>query len=354
MAQAQDPGAGWLAKRFLVPLEARPLGAFWLWAVLTVGMLGLYLAWHALTGPHPWMYDERYPLHITPHNATHLTVAMLIAFLLATIRYERRRGPAELEGLRSVTQLSGPAFGATIATAPGHQKRLRTARGLGAMAGVAVISAAAQDPAFLFRKETWDLHFLWNLLSMMLLFALLAGSVFDTLAERRRILAIAAGISRIDLLDTSALQPLWVPGLRHASYFMIGSILASPLATYVDRGSSVGVVVLVVMVVATIAFLGPARAIRPMLIQAKRDELARVRARITGARQAALDPESPLDGTGAAALPGLLAYEARIERVGEWPFGTPTLLRFAALLALATGSWVGGAVVERVIGTVLD
>jgi hypothetical protein len=60
------------------------------------------------------------------------------------------------------------------------------------------------------------------------------------------------------------------------------------------------------------------------------------------------------DGRDVARLPALLAYEARIEGVREWPFDTPTLARFGLLVLLATGSWLGGAVVERVLGVVLD
>ena len=40
--------------------------------------------------------------------------------------------------------------------------------------------------------------------------------------------------------------------------------------------------------------------------------------------------------------------------MSDWPFDAPTLARFAVLLALATGSWLGGAVMERLLGSILD
>ena len=49
-----------------------------------------------------------------------------------------------------------------------------------------------------------------------------------------------------------------------------------------------------------------------------------------------------------------LAWEARIESVREWPFDTPTLVRFALFLLIPLGSWLGGAVVERVVDLVLE
>jgi len=44
-----------------------------------------------------------------------------------------------------------------------------------------------------------------------------------------------------------------------------------------------------------------------------------------------------------AELPALLAYEARIDDVREWPFDTSNLLRFALFLLIPLASWLGGA-----------
>jgi hypothetical protein len=38
----------------------------------------------------------------------------------------------------------------------------------------------------------------------------------------------------------------------------------------------------------------------------------------------------------------------------RWRFDTPTLVRFALFLLIPLGSWLGGAVVERVVDLVLD
>ena len=55
-----------------------------------------------------------------------------------------------------------------------------------------------------------------------------------------------------------------------------------------------------------------------------------------------------------AKLPGLLAYKNAIESVREWPFDAPTLTRFFLYVAIPLGSWVGGALVERLLGAALD
>ena len=53
-------------------------------------------------------------------------------------------------------------------------------------------------------------------------------------------------------------------------------------------------------------------------------------------------------------LADLLAYEKRIGDVPEWPLDVPTLLRFALFLAIPVGSWLGGALVERLVDLTLD
>ena len=106
--------------------------------------------------------------------------------------------------------------------------------------------------------------------------------------------------------------------------------------------------------IATLSFLGPTLAIRERVALAKRSELDRVRARIRQARNVVLDVAQGQDEALRQALPGLLAYEARIEAVHEWPFDLGTVLRFAALLTIAAGSWLGGALVERLLGLALD
>jgi hypothetical protein len=112
---------------------------------------------------------------------------------------------------------------------------------------------------------------------------------------------------------------------------------------------------LIVGVIAITSALGaaslvlPCLGIRQRIKQAKAAELARVRGEIE-ARLAALR-----DGytERSIELPGLLAWEARVADVPEWPFGTPVLLRFVLLVLIPLGSWLGGAMVERLVEGVL-
>jgi hypothetical protein len=63
---------------------------------------------------------------------------------------------------------------------------------------------------------------------------------------------------------------------------------------------------------------------------------------------------SRLWGTAGVLAGVLFAYEARVESAREWPFDASTLVRFALLLTVPLVSWLGGALVERVVDRLLD
>jgi hypothetical protein len=107
------------------------------------------------------------------------------------------------------------------------------------------------------------------------------------------------------------------------------------------------------LVVAMVAFVFPVRGLRRQIRARKAEELARVREEIHRDRElvAKLGAESIEAG---GRLPGLLAYVNQVESVREWPFDAPTLTRFFLYVAIPLGSWVGGALVERLLGAALD
>ena len=49
----------------------------------------------------------------------------------------------------------------------------------------------------------------------------------------------------------------------------------------------------------------------------------------------------------------LVAWEARIQAVGEWPLDAPALRRFLLYSLIPLGSWAGGALVERFVDSLL-
>jgi hypothetical protein len=166
---------------------------------------------------------------------------------------------------------------------------------------------------------------------------------------------------KVDLLDPTPLSPLTRHGLRIVlllvimmAFYLI--IVATTIGFNSRSLGSMTVVLLtslLYLLLATAAFLLPVRGLRRQIRARKAEELVRVREKIRRDRELAegLGTESAEAG---GRLPGLLAYAKTVESVREWPFDAPTLTRFFLYVAIPLGSWVGGALVERLLGAALD
>ncbi len=348
-AEAKRRGYG---QRVIRSVESRPFGPFWLRLGLVTGIVALYLVAAAASGSLDQLFGPGDPRSLTSATRRDLVIICLIAFMLVTRRFESRRAREDLPRLRLLTRCSEAELAGIVAPSTAGHARRRIVEAVGALVGVAIIPASSQDPAFIFRKEVWDAGLVWSVLANAFLFALIARAVYGTFASRGVAERITREIVEIDLLDRSVLAPFARQGLRRAFFWAGGSSIASLLALDLERLWALFAILALTLLMATLALLEPVRAIHARLAEAKRAELARVRAEIQRVKEAALEPHRA--GTGADALPGLLAYESRIEAVSEWPFDMPTRLGFGALVILAAGSWLGGAIVERLLGAVLD
>ena len=116
---------------------------------------------------------------------------------------------------------------------------------------------------------------------------------------------------------------------------------------------SLGVIGPIALGLAAAALLLPARGVRDRVRRAKREELERVRQAIQGNTDA-LANSAIAKRAGSVGLVDLLAYRQYVDSVREWPFDAPMLGRFALFTLLPLGSWLGGALVERVLGSLLD
>ncbi len=90
-----------------------------------------------------------------------------------------------------------------------------------------------------------------------------------------------------------------------------------------------------------------------LISRLKQEELERVRAAIRGDRSALADSGIATQAE-TLSLADLLAYRDTITSVREWPVRSPTFLRVFLLLMIPVGSWIGGALVERMLSSVLD
>ena len=96
------------------------------------------------------------------------------------------------------------------------------------------------------------------------------------------------------------------------------------------------------------------RGIHLRIAAAKATELARVSEAIRLERTASLEPRSADAPPEDARLGNLIQYQEFVKSIREWPFDVSLVTRSVLLILLGAGSWLGGAVVERLLGLALD
>jgi hypothetical protein len=175
------------------------------------------------------------------------------------------------------------------------------------------------------------------------LFAVWAsGFLYAMVAESSRLSRLCAHLVHFDLFELHAHRGLVRVGLSNA-LLLLGMVsvlmlfLMEPGFTGFIWSLSVGVALY-----AWLCLVLPLRGIRRQIARAKESELA-------WCRQALREARDQLRGGGVAqrSVMELAAYMKLVESIRNWPFDSPTLIRFALYLLIPLGSMLGGALVER-------
>jgi len=161
---------------------------------------------------------------------------------------------------------------------------------------------------------------------------------------------LAKRLPELNLLDADSFKPFAQQGVQSALLIIILMSINGHIAFRPGSGVIGATVLITVMLVLTmIALILPVRGIHRRIQARKHEELAVIREQIR------LERDKLLTGSYQTTenLPVLLAMETRIERVPEWPFDIGSLSRFSFYLLLGLGSWVGAALVERLMNSAL-
>ena len=275
-----------------------------------------------------------------------LVLVLIAAYLPTARRYERLEFGSDLEDLRR-GGLCRDAAAAGSWTRP-------LLSGLLALFVVPLVALSVdRDPGLYLRADYWvgSNLFIWGVGGLA---AWHAGVWFDAVRTHARHLAqVARGIPELPLLRLEAVAPFTRYGMRCALLWaLIPALWAFNL---VERGflAAVGSTAAVAAIGMAVALLPPLRGVRDRIRAAKRTELARIDAALAG------NPEALRDSalrrwTGPLGVADLLAYRDRIESVREWPLDPPTFARFGLYLLIPVGSWLGGALVERIVDALLE
>jgi hypothetical protein len=323
------------------------------------GIATAYLATAAALGGFEILVDAEDPFHIQPAVRFDLLIALVLAFVLWSVLREPRATARDLAGLRPILDHGDAEYAALLreALSAGHS----VAAGLlGAGFGLGVVlltrwvtpgggtSLPAVHPLLPSLQLTWSIALtvsLFALIGRLALASIRISRLFASLGRRR---------VRLRLLDPGSLRPFARTGLRSASYWFVGSGIAMLLLFDAAVPGVIAAVIAATLALGVLSLLLPSRGIHQRLREAKRAELARVRQEIERRSRELFEPEDAAAQDPQPPLSALLAWEARIESVREWPFDTPTLVRFTLFLLIPLGSWLGGAMVERVVDMVLD
>jgi hypothetical protein len=193
---------------------------------------------------------------------------------------------------------------------------------------------------------------LWRFLRDVTIWTLSIRLVVVVIGSSQRVSRLSERVARIDLLDLRGLAPLARIGLRSALAFAVAASMIAAMASDELTLPVTLITMAIVGAVGAFTLLLPVRGVHRAIRAAKDAELLAVREAIARTRRAALGGEAtaPEDATP---LGDLLAFEARIAGVGEWPFDLGTFVRLSLFLALPLGSWIAGALVEWLVSRVL-
>ncbi len=329
--------------------QAIPLAPAWTGIAVAGVVFGLFVLWDeafATAGglPSYWRFWQDGGARTEP------ALAVLIGYMFGTVN---TAGTSVLDPLRPALRCSADEFASLVRELNSPSPMFQRVAGLvGVLIGLAVLVEG--NVANLLQRTTWDSRFGWIVLNISVVFWMLGGAIFWTVRRSRLLIRVQRELVEIDLMDLSSLTPFARQSLRSIVVWIIGSSIGALLMAIGGALGASALIVLTIVLVGTIAVFYPIRGLHHRIREAKRVELNLVNEKVRRERGRILETDGPDAEAASGKLPGLLAYKQFVESVSEWPVDTSTLFRFALYLGLPIGSWLGGALVERLVDVVLD
>jgi hypothetical protein len=329
--------------------EATRLPSLVVWIVATLVVLVLCAAWHNATGAWSGLEVDGQPFWRTPWRLE-IVFAAILGYVFACGAWIVRSVRRELDAFAPALAIEPSELAAERAGVGLFSRSALLVAGVGGVAaGIAIHSLvnAMLPPGHAALEDRF-----WRLVRDVTIWTLVIRLMFVVIGSSQRVSRLSERVARIDLLDLRGLAPLARIGLRNALAFALAGSMIAPMASDELTLPLTLVTMAVVGAAGAFALLLPVRGAHRAIRAAKDAELLAVRAAIARTRSAALAGGAEA-AEGAMRLGGLLAFEARIAGVGEWPFDVGTFVRFSLFLALPLGSWVAGALVEWLVARVL-
>jgi hypothetical protein len=327
-----------------------------LWVGLFLAYFLIFFGYQNLTGGMTGLRIDERPFWNDPWGFAEFFIAGLLAWVPAYVILVRRSARRNLDALRPSLNAQ-PSDQEWFGPASARYYRVAGASGVGfALAADGWYFSGVIDQQL---PEAWEAWVAWTFVRDAAggWFMWQAWAVALSVAIHFHRLADLS--AAVQLLNLRALSPFARQGFRLALLFCIGIAIISPVVGLIpieqaEPFSSVAPLILAALLFAGVLLYLPCAGAYRAIAKEKSAELERVRAEIERQRGIALSADHGSKTAAASELPGLLAYEARVEKVRGWPFGAVGLLRFLLYVAIPVGSWVAAAVVERLVSSALD
>jgi len=249
-------------------------------------------------------------------------LSLLISVALGLQRYVRQKDLEDDPSLERVLPQSPVEYESNERA---ESARLRWAGLVGALIGFA-------GTFFVVPVEVRVQHvpvFVWFALVMALLGAMFARGIVMTRAGSR---GFSRRVDRHLKVDLMRVDDLFVIGRRSARSALVWLSVAAIICLFFAEGRTPLFIIAMIVAAAGMAFwifFSSLKEVHRKIREAKHAELDHVRGQILLAKA-----EAYQDHTAAMKLHGLLAYEARVAAVKEWPFDQWTLLRVSAYVLI--------------------
>ena len=350
MADAGTPPTRLDLGLVLRPFEATSLPLGWVGFAIAVGYLALHGVYDGIVLATFGFPSGEAPAWRREDWWTEFVNAALFGYLPAAYAVMRRGARADLQSLRPRLRVSDVEFARLVeSTASPDRRMLRRVGLVGLLTGVAL---PIVDPT------TWggsvpslsSPTFVWALCRLPVFSWLVVRLMLAEFTMTRAYTRLGRDAVDVELLDLQALAPFARKGQRSALTWVLFSSIFS-LFWLSDTAASLNLwLLMLVLSIVVLAFVLPLVGIHANIRKTKHAELDRLRDAIRAERGAATAPDS---GTATPRLANLIAYHQLVEAVREWPIDAGNLLRLFLYLLVGLGSWLGGALVERLLDSAL-
>lgn len=321
-------------------LRALPVPAFWAGLLIGLMLAGAYV-WVAFdSGQLAAVLDGRLPSIFLRANVS----ALFLLGLAPMLHYYLRLWTDE-----HLRQLS-TRFDLTIARRSPSVAALRVAGVVGGVFFLYFYLLMPSDGGVLLDPGFWDAQLISAAIYLPVLGWFVFRLIFELSWNAVHVSRIASRIETLDILDTEAVRPFLMHGVRSSMIAIALLSVASTLAIDAGNallGSSINAAML--LLAAVLVVILPLFGVRNRIRQRKIDELSAVRRQILPLRLGV----ASLDDAALARLQTLLAIEQRLIDVNEWPMDRSSAGRIMLYVLLGIGSWIGSAVVERLLNPIL-